>query len=165
MYIVTRLAMFDTYTEVVAGLKEDWGVDVTVKAIRRYDLCTKTAIRGGDRIAKPLEDLFWDTREKFLVSVEDIPIANRAYRLRKMQELFDRAVEAGETEQARALLEQAAKEVGDVYTNRKLIDVKATNDLAGKSDDEIWAEFSEITTRLAIAAPADDRAGADEPAA
>jgi hypothetical protein len=82
-----------------------------------------------------------------------------------MQELFDRAVEAGQSEDARALLEQAAKEVGDVYTNRRLIDVKATNDLAGKSDDEIWAEFSEITTRLAIAAPADDREGVDEPAA
>ena len=58
-------------------------------------------------------------RNRFETEIGSIPIAQRAFRLRRLGQLHDLAFEAGKGPEAAAYLEQAAKEVGDVYTNIK----------------------------------------------
>jgi hypothetical protein len=50
--------------------------------------------------------------------ISDIPIANKAYRLRVLQRMATTAENMKNMGMTAQLLEQAAKEVGDAYTNK-----------------------------------------------
>lgn len=63
--------------------------------------------------------MFEDTRKRFREETAEIPIANRAFRLRAMNRFVsERAERWKNIGLAMQILEQAAKEVGDVYVNR-----------------------------------------------
>lgn len=63
-------------------------------------------------------DLFHDTRKRFREETADIPIANRAFRLRAMNRFVEKAETMKNIGLAMQILEQAAKETGDIYVNR-----------------------------------------------
>jgi len=113
-FVVQALACFDTPSQVVASVKETFGIDVTRQQCEAYDP-TKYV---GRSLNQKWKTLFEDTRARFREETAEIPIANRAYRLRTI-----RFVEKAETMKniglAMQILEQAAKEVGDVYVNRQ----------------------------------------------
>ena len=62
--------------------------------------------------------LFHDTRKRFREETAEIPIANRAFRLRAMNRFVERAETMKNIGLAMQILEQAAKESGDMYVNR-----------------------------------------------
>ncbi|MDH8602355.1 DUF2280 domain-containing protein, partial [Klebsiella pneumoniae] len=64
-------------------------------------------------------DLFNRTRDRFLNEISDIPIANKAYRLRVLQRMSTTAEGMKNLGMTAQLLEQAAKEVGDAYSNKQ----------------------------------------------
>lgn len=108
--IVTRLAMYDKVGDVHKDLL-DRGIDISIQAVSHY-------VPGhAHRLAEKWVELFHKTREEFLSEMAKEPIANRAWRLRRLTELFHQATDKGDREEARKALEQAAKEVGNVYTN------------------------------------------------
>ena len=72
------------------------------------------------------QTLFHDTRKRFREETAEIPIANRAYRLRALGRMAEKAESMKNMALTAQLLEQAAKEVGDVYVNRHRKD--ETND-------------------------------------
>lgn len=111
--IVTCLARMFTPTEVVAYVKEEFELTVTRQAVQAYD---PTRAAGVD-LSADLRDLFEAERARFLEHVEEIPIANRAYRVQKLQRLVDKLGDR-QPKTTAALLEQAAKEVGQ-WTERK----------------------------------------------
>jgi hypothetical protein len=51
---------------------------------------------------------------------QDLAIAHRSFRLRTLQRLAQRAESMGNIALTARLLEQAAKEVGDAFTSRRL---------------------------------------------
>ena len=106
--ITMRLAMFDTASEVARDLEKQ-GITISFQAIAKYDPYTA----GG---YKKRAILFDTTRARFLKEISDEPIANRAYRIRRLGMLHHRALLARDLKEARMALEQAAKEVGDVYS-------------------------------------------------
>jgi Na+-transporting NADH:ubiquinone oxidoreductase subunit NqrC len=61
-------------------------------------------------------------RDRFLNEISDIPIANKAYRLRVLQRMSTDAEKMKNMGMTAQLLEQAAKEVGDVYTNKQKVE-------------------------------------------
>ncbi|ELY5205580.1 DUF2280 domain-containing protein, partial [Yersinia enterocolitica] len=67
-------------------------------------------------------DLFNSTRSRFQTEISDIPIANRAYRLRALDRMATKAESMKNFAMTAQLMEQAAKEVGDAYTNRQKVD-------------------------------------------
>ncbi len=76
---------------------------------------------SGKGLAKKWVELFTITRERFQTEIASIPIANKAYRLRAL----DRMAAATENKNfgmTAQLMEQAAKEVGDAYTNRQKVE-------------------------------------------
>ncbi|MEZ5748895.1 MAG: DUF2280 domain-containing protein [Caenibius sp.] len=111
--IVTRLAMFDSVKAIWRDLKER-GVDVSSQAISGYN-----PLNAKPGLAQKWVDLFHLTREDFLKEIAAEPIAHRAWRLRRLTEDYYEARSGPEPdlETARKILEQAAKEVGNVYTN------------------------------------------------
>ena len=54
-------------------------------------------------------------RKRCLEEVGEIAIARRAYRMRQLQRILDRAIDCGDYRQALQTLEQAAKEMGNWY--------------------------------------------------
>ena len=116
IYIVQQLALFEKPTVIRERLKEDFGIEVSLPAVIYYDI-------ANPGLPQAWKDLFTETRESFLKNVGDIPIANKAFRLRELDRLYHRRKGAKNENpiEQRATLEQAAKEAGDAFTNRKEI--------------------------------------------
>lgn len=119
-YIVVALACYDSPTTVVDGVKEEFGLTLTRQAIEVYDP-TKHA---GRSLGKVWRKMFEEERAAFKKATSDIPIAQRSFRLRALHRMAARAERMKNYALAAALHEQAAKECGDVYTNRTKIDAK-----------------------------------------
>ena len=115
-FIVQALACFDTPTQVSQAVKQEFDVDVTRQQVEQHDP-TK---RAGVNLAAKWQTLFHDTRKRFREETAEIPIANRAYRLRGLGRMAEKAETMRNLALTAQLYEQAAKEVGDVYVNRRL---------------------------------------------
>ena len=113
-FIVQALACFDTPSQVVEAVQKEYGVVVTRQQVETHDP-TKTSGKG---LAKRWVTMFEDTRKRFREETADIPIANRAFRLRVMNRFVEKAETMKNIGLAMQILEQAAKETGDIYVNR-----------------------------------------------
>ncbi|WP_323615380.1 DUF2280 domain-containing protein [Pseudomonas putida] len=114
-FIVQALACFDTPAQVATSVREEFGIEVSRQQCESHDP-TKSA---GRDLAKRWRTLFEDTRKRFREETSEIPIANRAFRLRALGRMAEKAESMKNMALTAQLLEQAAKEVGDVYVNRQ----------------------------------------------
>lgn len=117
-FIVQELACFDTPSQIVESVQKEFKVQVTRQQVASHDP-TKAAGKG---LAKKWVDLFNELRDRFLNEISDIPIANKAYRLRVLDRMATRAEGMKNMALTAALMEQAAKELGDVYTNKQKVE-------------------------------------------
>lgn len=114
-FVVQALACFDTPSQVSDSVKEEFGLIVPRQQIAVYDPTKST----GRNLAKKWKDLFNATREQWRAQSVEVPIANRVFRLRVLDRLAAKAERMKNMGMVSQLLEQAAKEVGDVYVNRR----------------------------------------------
>lgn len=117
-FIVQSLACFDTPSQVVELVKKEFGLSITRQQVESHDP-TKANGRG---LAQKWVDLFHETRKRFQTELSDIPIANKAYRLRALDRMMTRAEGMKNMALAASLMEQAAKEVGDAYSNKQKVE-------------------------------------------
>lgn len=116
VFIIQQLAVFERPKDVQDALKQKFDIEISLPGVVYYDISNPV-------LPKKLKALFNAARNKFLKDSSKIPIANKSYRLSKLQRMF----EAEESESPRlqnkkamrAILEQAAKESGDAFTNRQ----------------------------------------------
>ncbi|NAN50835.1 DUF2280 domain-containing protein [Pseudomonas protegens] len=113
-FIVQALACFDTPSQVSQAVKQEFDIDVTRQQVEQHDP-TK---RAGSHLALKWQTLFHDTRKRFREETADIPIANRAFRLRGLARMAEKAENMRNLALTAQLYEQAAKECGDMYVNR-----------------------------------------------
>ncbi len=117
-YIIQMLACYDTPSQVVEAVQKDFGIAITRQQVETHDP-TKVS---GKTLAKKWVDLFNLTRDRFLNEISDIPIANKAYRLRVLQRMSTTAENMKNIGMTAQLLEQAAKEVGEAYSNKRKVE-------------------------------------------
>lgn len=141
MFIVHALACFDTPQQVADAVKAEFGLTVTRQQCQAYD----PGKSMGAKLSKKWCEIFDATRKAFLVDQASIPIANQNFRLRALNNLYQNAAARGNVALAAQLLEQAAKESGGAFTNRRemtgkdgapLIPQKRAQDM---TDDELAA--------------------------
>ncbi|HFV9209725.1 TPA: DUF2280 domain-containing protein [Enterobacter roggenkampii] len=113
-FIVQSLACFDTPSQVAELVKKEFGLSITRQQVESHDP-TKANGRG---LAQKWVDMFNATRERFQNEISDIPIANKAYRLRVLDRMATRAEGMKNLALTAEIIEQAAKECGDAYTNK-----------------------------------------------
>ncbi|MBG6211696.1 hypothetical protein IWQ49_006387 [Labrenzia sp. EL_126] len=130
--VVQLLACFDSPTMVAKTIKEEFGVKISPQAVEAYDP-NKVA---GRALSQRLRILFEKSREAFLEDTSGIGVSHKAVRLRSLQRMSDKAEGQGNMVLAANLLEQAAKEVGEAYTN------KHKHELTGKDGDPIETAVS-----------------------
>lgn len=123
-FIVQALACYDTPSQVAEAVKQEFGMEITRQQCALYDP-EKYVARN---LSAKWKALFTATRKKFIDEVSRIPIANRAYRVRGLGRMAMRAENAKNLALAAQLYEQAAKEVGDIYVNRRVEPDKSLDD-------------------------------------
>lgn len=114
-YIVQALACFDSPKTVADAVKAEFGVTITRQLVETYDPHKK----ASNRLAEKWVTLHEETRKAFLEDTSKIAISHRAVRLRALQRMAEKAETMGNIALAAQLFEQAAKEAGDSYTNRR----------------------------------------------
>lgn len=114
MFIVQSLACFETPQQVVEAVKQEYKIEITRQQVALYDP-TKVS---GRNLSKKLKDLFEKTRKDFRENVEDIAIANKAFRLRELQKMYE---DSGRNKRARQnLLKQAFQETDGRVTKQEI---------------------------------------------
>ena len=114
-FIIQALACWETPSEVAKAVRDAFGLTVSRQAVQAYNP-TK---RQGAALAPAHRAMFEATRAAFLQRTAEIGISHRAVRLRTLERLIDRAESMGNIALAAELLEQAAKEFGNAYTNKR----------------------------------------------
>lgn len=141
-FIVQRLACFDTPTAVAEAVKATHGVTVDRRQVETY-----SPERAGQKPAAKWCKLFEATRAKFVQDTAHIAIAHRSYRLQELDDMARLAKRKGNYTLAAQLLEQAAKEMGESYTNRRVLEpadpVAALAATLGVTPEEITGALAE----------------------
>lgn len=115
VFVVQALACYDTPATVAASVKKEFGLDISPQGCEAYDP-TK---RAGAKLPAKWKALFEASRKEFIEDTSRIGIAHRSVRLRAIQRMAEKAEGQGNLALAAQLHEQAAKEVGESYTNRR----------------------------------------------
>jgi hypothetical protein len=123
-FVVQALACYDTPSQVAEAVKEEFGIVVVRQQVATYDPTKHT----GRNLSPKWRAVFEATRAKFKEEVSDIPIAQRAFRLRALQRIATKAEGMRNMALTLQVLEQAAKEVGDAYVNRQKTDGREGGD-------------------------------------
>lgn len=137
-FIVQALACFDSPSTVVTAVRQEFGETITRQTVEGYDP-TK---RAGRACAAKWRALFEETRKAFLEDTSRIGISHRAVRLRALQRMSEKAETQGNMVLASSLLEQAAKEVGGSYTNRRELSGPGGGPVEVKSLADFYADLT-----------------------
>ena len=114
IFIVQSLACFETPQQVVDAVREEFGIEIERQQVASYDP-TKATCRG---MSKKLKDLFTRTRKDFRANIEDIAIANKAFRLKELQGMYD---DSGKNKRLKQnLLKQAFQETDGRVTKQEI---------------------------------------------
>ena len=152
-FIVQGLATYMMPSEVAEAVKKEFDLEITRQQVSSYDP-TKAA---GMNLAKKWKDLFKQFRDDFNNDIQAIPIANKAYRLNMLDRMARDAEKSKNRPLAASLLEQAAKDVGEVFTNKQKVDntssdgsmtPQAAPDYSRLSDDEL-RQYAELESKAA----------------
>lgn len=136
LFIVQQLACFDTPSQVAEMVAEEFGVKITRMHVSKYQVGTAAA----DKLSDKWVAVFKLTREQFIKNSSEIPCANKSYRLRTLQKMIGKALERGNAALVAQLLEQAAKEEGGAFTNRR--------ELSGPNGKPMQTQIGTITRRV-----------------
>ncbi|MCC7714690.1 DUF2280 domain-containing protein [Janthinobacterium lividum] len=110
MHIVIELACFDTPAQVASTVKEKFGLTVSRQRIEAYH----PERRAGAKLGVKWRAVFYDTRARLLAELDDIPITCQAYRLRVLERVAAQAESMGNLVLAARIIEQAAREAGQL---------------------------------------------------
>lgn len=127
MLVIQRLACWRTPTEVATELKATFGIDVPLTTIVYYDPDT-----AGTDLSKEFRELFKQLRSAYVQDTTNIAISHRRKRIEELYDLYATDKKRGATALAANHLAQIAKEMGDVYTNRRTLLPGDVDGLAGE---------------------------------
>ena len=112
--IVEELACYESPSSVAAWATETFGKEVSIAQVRHYDPTR------SDKTGQQWVKLFNATRKTFNEDASRVAIAQKLWRLRELQSIAGDA--KAETSDRLKAMEQAAKEMGEAYTNKRLLE-------------------------------------------
>jgi hypothetical protein len=121
LFVVQGLARWETLLEVAAAVKEVYGIEVSKQAVHHYHP------QVNPNLSEPLKAAFAGERKRFIAEVESHSIAHQSYRIQELAKIYRSTRSPALQLQA---LEQAAREMGGAFTNRREVGVEPLGDLA-----------------------------------
>lgn len=134
-FAVQCFACFMTPQQVADAVKEEFQIKVERSHIVYYD--------GGrnEKLKKDLRELFEKTRKEFCEEKDKHAIAFLGYRTGRLQRMSEKAEQKGNIPLAAQLLEQAARDLGGMFTNKREVKVDDPRallaQLVGASPEEL----------------------------
>lgn len=145
VFIVQQLACFEPPGRVTEAVKEEFGIEMPRQQVQCYD----PGKHAGAGLSAKLRAIFDETRTAYLSDLSETPAAHKAARVKRLEAMTVRAMAAGDLALAAQLLAQAAKEMGDAFSNRSRVRVETVADqFDGMSDEEHIAEVDAIHARV-----------------
>lgn len=164
-FLVTRYASYGRGHEIINEFEQEFGFRPMADVVRKYNLAgVRDEADAKKRGMFRWMPLWKKAREEFEASVGDIPIANAVYRVKKLDEMFDAAFQKKNYKTAAQLLEQAAKETGGMFTNRREVTGKVDVSIEEVPDEIKNASLAERLRAEVLAAVNAAAAGVQEPA-
>ena len=120
-WLVTAYACYGRRCEVLRDFRDTFGFEIDKFYAYKYDLSGFDEAKAKATGRAKWLPLFRKVRAEFEASIGDIPIASATYRVKKIDQMFEIAFEKRNYKSAALLLEQAAKEIGGMYTNRRVM--------------------------------------------
>lgn len=148
VFVIKGFARYMTAPEVAVAVKEKFGVEVPSQHLCQYHPDT-----ASFRAAEKWRELFHTERKAFLTNVDAIGIANKSFRLQSLAQLHAIAMSRKNVKQATEILEQAAKEMGEVFTNRREVKSDVRSVTATMTTDQLRQEILKDLNTLGIEAP------------
>lgn len=139
-FIVNQLAAFSTPSEVAVLVKEQFEIEIGRDQVAKYHP------EASEKPAKKWIAMFEKARKRFLKDTSDIAISHRAFRLKELEDMRRRAKARGNLKQAAELMEQAAKEQGDSFSNKQILHHKGK--IGGDQPQDIGAATQRLTALL-----------------
>src|SRR6202171_6214372 len=147
-FIVKAFARFEGAREVCASFHEKYNVELSTVRAHKYN-CGGPSFTG----AKKWRELFEAERRHFLENVQSIGIANKTYRIQELHKLCVIAIGRENVKLAAELMEQAAKEMGEVFTNKREIRAETKSITATMTTEELRQEILNDLKTLGVEAP------------
>lgn len=143
-FIVIAIACYDTPSQIAKAFEEEFGKKIKRQAVEEYDPSKRCK-------TKRWVDLHDATRKKFLDDLTNEPAAQKSVRVRMLARAARRAEAKGNAVLMASHLEQIAKEVGGLYTNRRELTGKDGQPLVpDRSLEELSeAELAALASRIA----------------
>ena len=148
-FIVKAYARFEGTGEVCQSFREKYDVELPTTRALQYNPIS-VSFMGS----KKWRELFDRAREHFINNVQDIGITNKTVRLQRLEKLCVSAISRKNTKLACEILEQAAKEMGEVFTNKREIKSDVRSLTATMTTDELRNEILADLKALGVDAPA-----------
>lgn len=146
VWLVTAYACYKRTGEVREEFAKTFGAEIPEQQARSFNL---SAFRSQEEANKGRKGRWWplyeDARKRFEESLVDVPIASKAYRIRKLDEMFDLAFTRRNFKSAADLLEQAAKEMGDAHSNRRVMAGKVEHEHSGAVEVDVPEDVRDMT--------------------
>ena len=111
IYIIKRLAARHGPKAVMRGLKEDFGITLSQRAVDHYD--PERSPRSG--LSQPWKDLFWQEREAYIARAAQLGVTDKPARIRQREAMMHREWAAGRHARANEILDSIAKDTGDAF--------------------------------------------------
>lgn len=114
--IIELFAQFQTVKIIRATIKAEFGRDLADATISHYD-----PTRASCQLSQAQRAQFDALRASYVNSAKDVAIAHQAHRLRKYEEIYEKALKGRDYSAALKAMELAAKELGGVMTNQSTV--------------------------------------------
>ncbi len=114
--IIELFAQFQTVSVIRSAIKTEFGRTLADATISHYD-----PTRASSKLSVEQRAQFDALRASYVDSAKDVAIAHQAHRLRKYEEIYDKALKGRDYSAALKAMELAAKELGGVMTNQSTV--------------------------------------------
>ena len=132
-FIVAEFARGKNGGQIVKSVKKEFGLVIDRQQVWHYN-------PQNPALAEKWKRLHEDLRAQILEDVLGCPGSHQGWRVRELTELYYAAKDIGNSPHAAQLLRQMAQEVGDVFTNKRNININPREGLAellGVSPDDL----------------------------
>ena len=133
IHIVAEFARGKSGAQIAKGVKKEFGVELNRQQVWHYS-------PDNPALAKKWKTLHEELRARILEDVLGCPGSHQGWRMRELLDLYWKAKEIGNSPHAAELVKQMSQEVGDVFTNRRNLNINPREGLAellGVSVDDL----------------------------
>jgi hypothetical protein len=114
--LVELWAQFQTLSAISKAIKAEFGLTLDPRTICQYDGASRSC-----RMGKRLRLYFAEVRKEYIQRAADVAVAHQAHRLRKLEEVIEKAIASKDFNSALKGLELSAKEMGGVLEGKTTV--------------------------------------------